>query len=175
MRGWLALAVLVVMGGAAEAQPMRKQDAKKPVFVVGPKMEPAAARDQWLREREAKDPKVVFRLPFTVWREGRGITAAALGVHETRPAATLELGDSARGVPLVERVQSLCKRGAKRCDRCKRAESSPPTPRLLDLCPEGDYARPTIAVTRGGKEEFRVFDVLRSEFAEAHGVTDVKE
>lgn len=75
-----------------------------------------------------------------------------------------------------------CARGAQRCEKCKAAAAQPPVPRLLDLCPWGDAARPTIEVVRDGKKAWRAYDVLQSfadaaearAFAERHRLTDVE-
>lgn len=75
-----------------------------------------------------------------------------------------------------------CARGAQRCEACKAALAQPAVPKLLDLCPWGEAARPTIEVERGGKKSWRVFDVLRSfadeaeaqAFSQRHGLTDVQ-
>ena len=75
-----------------------------------------------------------------------------------------------------------CARGASRCAKCKAAEARPARPRLLDVCPEGDLARPVIDLERDGKVEHRVYDVLRTfaddaearAFADRHGIDDVK-
>jgi hypothetical protein len=74
-----------------------------------------------------------------------------------------------------------CARGPERCEKCKHAATLPATPRLLDVCPHGDYARPTVEIERGGKKEIRVYDVLQTfadtaearAFATKHGITDV--
>ncbi len=75
-----------------------------------------------------------------------------------------------------------CARGPKGCAKCAAAAAKPPLPRLLDLCPEGEYARPTVSVVRDGKLTYRVYDVLRSfadateakAFADKHGIVDVQ-
>jgi len=72
-----------------------------------------------------------------------------------------------------------CARGRERCERCREHEARPAVPKLLDLCPEGDLARPTV---QAGDGTIRVYDVLRSfpdaaaarAFAAEHGVTDVQ-
>jgi len=74
-----------------------------------------------------------------------------------------------------------CARGPQRCAKCKAAEQQPAVPRLLDVCPYGDYARPTIETKRGGKTEHRVYDVIKvfasdaeaREFATKHGIDDI--
>ena len=57
----------------------------------------------------------------------------------------------------------------------------PAATQLLDVCAYGDYARPTIVATRGGKSEHRVYDVIivfasdaeAREFATKHGIDDI--
>lgn len=79
-------------------------------------------------------------------------------------------------------VELHCARGPKACAKCAAAAAKPPLPRLLDVCPEGDYARPTVSVVRDGKVTYRVYDVLRSfadaaeakAFADKHGIVDVQ-
>jgi hypothetical protein len=74
-----------------------------------------------------------------------------------------------------------CARGPARCEKCKEAHDKPAAPKLLDVCPYGDAARPTIEVARDGKKSFRPFDVLQTfatveearAFATKHGLTDV--
>ena len=65
---------------------------------------------------------------------------------------------------LVIRVQKAlhCARGPERCTKCREAADGPALPKLLDLCPEGDVARPVVTFTRAGKEEHRVYDVVRT-------------
>lgn len=74
-----------------------------------------------------------------------------------------------------------CARGPARCEDCKAAQAKPPSPKLLDVCPHGPAARPTIEVERDGKKSHRPFDVLQTfadaaearAFAKRHGLTDV--
>jgi hypothetical protein len=74
-----------------------------------------------------------------------------------------------------------CARGPARCEKCKEAQEKPALPKLLDVCPYGDVARPTIEVVRAGKKSYRTFDVLQTfanvdearAFATKHGLTDV--
>ncbi|HEY0883373.1 MAG TPA: hypothetical protein VGD87_17685, partial [Archangium sp.] len=72
-----------------------------------------------------------------------------------------------------------CARGAKACAKCKEAAAKPAVPKLLDVCPYGVAARPTIETAGKG---FRVYEVLQSfadvaeakAFAEKHRLTDVQ-
>lgn len=74
-----------------------------------------------------------------------------------------------------------CARGPSRCEKCKAAGEKPAAPKLLDVCPYGDAARPTVEVERAGKKTFRAYDVIKSfndidearAFATKHGLTDV--
>lgn len=81
---------------------------------------------------------------------------------------------------LIRSMKPLhCARGPRNCEQCKAADAQPPVPKLLDLCPWGDVARPTVEVVREGQKQVRVFDVMRSfsnatearEFATRNGVT----
>lgn len=74
-----------------------------------------------------------------------------------------------------------CARGPARCARCRADE--PATICLLDTRPDPpEAARPTIALTAGGRTEHRPFDVVRTfasedearAHARAHGLTDVE-
>jgi hypothetical protein len=75
-----------------------------------------------------------------------------------------------------------CARGPEHCETCKRAQAKPAAPKLLDVCPYGDVARPTIEIVRNGKKTFAPYDVLQSfasseaarAFAKRHGLTDVR-
>lgn len=75
-----------------------------------------------------------------------------------------------------------CARGPARCEKCKEAEQKPATPKLLDVCPWGDAARPTVELERDGQRTWRTYDVLQAfadeaearAFAKRHGITDVK-
>lgn len=81
---------------------------------------------------------------------------------------------------LQVRVQKAlhCARGPSGCEQCRAAEAGPALPKLLDLCPEGELARPVVEVVRDGEVQHRVYDVLQSflteaegrAFAKAHGV-----
>lgn len=74
-----------------------------------------------------------------------------------------------------------CARGAQRCEKCKEAQAKPAMPKLLDVCPYGDVARPTIEIVRDGKQSFRSYDVIQTfadvddarAFAAKHRLTDV--
>lgn len=74
-----------------------------------------------------------------------------------------------------------CARGSARCEECKAAQAKPRSAKLLDVCPHGHAARPTIEVERAGKKSHRPFDVLQTfadveearAFAKRHGLTDV--
>ena len=134
--------------------------------------------------------------PIVVWLSGRfgdrfpmpsannktpvfSVTA----VHEKATAEKLyvesERGDACLAVRLMRDIH--CARGSKRCEKCQAAEALPAKAKLLDVCPYGDYARPTVKVVRGGKDEYRVFEVLQvfaSEdearaFATKHALSDV--
>lgn len=129
-RPWLALAPLLVAGCAPEPapreapppapaekepapvagkkEPRRKQDARPPVLVDGPPIEPEAGLRRWLEARLAKHPRAAFRLPFTF--TGDETRRAALGLG----AWTHRLEDPALGIPLAERIEQL-RRGDPRC------------------------------------------------------------
>ena len=72
-----------------------------------------------------------------------------------------------------------CARGTKRCSLCREAQTKPAQPRLLDVCPYGVAARPTVETAKRG---FQPFVTLKSfadaaearAFAEKHGLTDVQ-
>jgi hypothetical protein len=74
-----------------------------------------------------------------------------------------------------------CARGASRCKRCAAAARAPAVPSLLDLCPEGEHARPTVAVVRDGVEVRLPWDLVQTfptaeaarAFADLHGLHDV--
>jgi len=74
-----------------------------------------------------------------------------------------------------------CARGPMRCDKCKAAQQQPATPKLLDVAPYGDYARPTIEIVAGDVKTWRPYDVIRTfasseearAFAQQHHITDV--
>lgn len=114
-------------------------------------------------------------------------TFAVFAVHERIPAdvdrGSLHASVERRPDCLAIRAQKPlhCARGSLRCARCKAAEQQPAKPRLLDLCPDGDQARPTIQITREGKQQVRVYDVLQTfdsadgaeAFAREHGIADV--
>lgn len=130
--------------------------------------------------------------PCVIWLSGSfgdvipGETASkdvfgVSAVHEVvDPKATLH-AQSVRG-PACLAIRALkplhCARGPLRCEKCKAVEKEPAKPKLLDVCPYGDYARPTIdtASAKG-----RVYDVLQTfesadeakGFAEKHLITDV--
>jgi hypothetical protein len=75
-----------------------------------------------------------------------------------------------------------CARGPGRCEQCKEAAAKPAAPKLLDVCPSGDAARPTIELLRDGKKTWRAYDVLETftdeaearAFAKRHGLDDVQ-
>lgn len=75
-----------------------------------------------------------------------------------------------------------CARGSLRCEACREAAARPASPALLDLCPDGVAARPTVAVERGGKKVHVPYEVLRrfasedeaKAFAARHGLLDVR-
>lgn len=127
-----------------------------------------------------------------VWLAGRSVVGATrtfgvLAVGEAIPDAvdgkTLHAATARAPQCLAIRKQRPihCARGPLRCDKCRAAAAQPAVARLLDVCPTGDYARPTVTVVRDGKSVTRVYDVLQSfatddeaaRFAAAHGLTDV--
>ncbi|MFO0598149.1 MAG: hypothetical protein U0228_22795 [Myxococcaceae bacterium] len=125
--------------------------------------------------------------PCRVWLSGRlappGFSVVA--VHEKVQGAGPFSAQAARGPEcLAIRLEKPihCARGPSRCEKCRAAAAQPATPRLLDLCPYGDAARPTLELTRDGKKRVVVFDVLRSftdvaeakAFASAHHLTEVE-
>ena len=75
-----------------------------------------------------------------------------------------------------------CARGTQRCEKCRETAARPATLALLDLCPDGDAARPTVAVERGGKRVHVPYEVLRrfasddeaKAFAARHELLDVR-
>jgi hypothetical protein len=216
---------------------MRKQDYVPPIFADGPQVgSPEYAA--WIATQ------TIVKLPFTIWRKPKRL--AAVGVHATPPEQLFRLSDGALGIPLDERLRSLCKdeepcrvwlagrfgesmplpdpdpasvfnvhavhvrvegdgphhaqsvrgpdclvirslkpghcaRGPVRCEKCKIAEQQPPTPKLLDVCPYGDYARPTIEIVRGDAKAWRPYDVIQTfatsaearDFATKHQITDI--
>ena len=86
------------------------------------------------------------------------------------------------GLLVVRRIRMAhCKRGPERCEHCRAAAEKPALPKLLDVCPYGDAARPTTEVERAGTKSARPYDVLQvfadateaRAFAQKHGVTDV--
>lgn len=88
-------------------------------------------------------------------------------------------GDACLAIRLLEPLH--CARGPARCEACRAARDRPPTPKLLDVCPHGDAARPTIEIERASQKSHRPFDVLQTfadveearAFAKRHGLTDV--
>jgi hypothetical protein len=88
-------------------------------------------------------------------------------------------GDACLAIRLLKPLH--CARGPARCEACKAAQALPPAPKLLDVCPYGDAARPTIEIERLGKKSRRPFDVLQTfadveeaqAFARRYGLTDV--
>ncbi len=52
-----------------------------------------------------------------------------------------------------------CKRGPKNCKKCKEVYKI--SYALLDICPEGEYARPVTEVIFEGKKTYRVYDVIK--------------
>jgi len=95
-------------------------------------------------------------------------------------AAQLIRGDECLAIRSLKRLH--CARGPDRCASCKQAQAEPAAPKLLDVCPNGDVARPTIEIVRDGETLFRPFDVLQTfasadaarAFAKKHGLTDVR-
>lgn len=137
--------------------------------------------------------------PCAVWlsvRVGALLDAAEPGdlpvlsvfaVHErveTAAAGEALRAQAARG-PDCLAVRLLahghCARGPATCQRCAAAAKRPASPALLDLCPDGDAARPTIGVEREGRQTWVAYDVLRwfasaeeaRAFAADHGLDDV--
>jgi hypothetical protein len=114
-------------------------------------------------------------------------TFSVFAVHERIPAdvdrASLRASVERHPDCLVIRSQKPlhCARGPKGCAKCKAADEQPAKPKLLDVCPDGDHARPTVILKRDGKETVRVYDILQSfespeaaeEFAKKHGITDI--
>lgn len=113
---------------------------------------------------------------------------AVLAVHDAVAAGT-EAGALRAQVARAPECLAIrllahahCARGPKQCERCREATALPASPALLDVCPAGDAARPTIAVERDGQPGHRVYDVVRrfadareaQDFAAAHGITDVQ-
>jgi hypothetical protein len=106
-------------------------------------------------------------------------------VHERVEGQGPHRAQSIRG-PACLAIRTLpashCARGPQRCAQCKAAAAQPPLPRLLDLCPWGDAARPTVEIARDGKKSRAAYDVLRSfvdvaearAFAARHRLTDVE-
>lgn len=94
-------------------------------------------------------------------------------------AAQVVRDDACLAIRLMKPLH--CARGPARCEKCKAAQASAPSPKLLDVCPHGDVARPTIEIERDGKTFYRSYDVLQTfadigearTFAKRHGVTDV--
>ncbi len=138
------------------------------------------------------------REPCAVWLAGRfgellapgGSGSAARQVFSVLAVHEAVSGEGPHRAHVVRQGDCLavralkpghCARGPERCKKCKAAEQEPAVPRLLDVCPYGDYARPTIAVERDGKRGWRAYDVLRSfasaeeakEFARRYGISDV--
>lgn len=113
---------------------------------------------------------------------------SVMAVHERIPDdakgsdlhAQASRGPEELAVRLLRRIH--CARGTARCVKCREAADEPPSPVLLDVAPDGDAARPTIALEREGKTTYAPFDVLRRfasieearAFAARHELTDVK-
>lgn len=93
---------------AGKMEPRRKQDARPPVLVDGPPVEPEAELRRWLEARLAARPRAAFRLPFTF--TGEETRRAALGLG----GWTHRLEDPALGIPLAERIERL-RGGDARC------------------------------------------------------------
>ncbi len=97
------------------------------------------------------------------------------------PGAWFEVARPASCLAIRTLSPVHCARGATRCRRCAAASRSLAVPTLLDLCPDGPAARPTVPTTRDGLTVQAPFDVLRTfatpeearAFAAAHGITDV--
>lgn len=121
-----------------------------------------------------------------VWLSGRFHDDATFSVHgvhglvtEPTPLAAVQRAPACLAIRRLSPTH--CARGSARCATCAAAEAQPPTPHLLDLCPEGPAARPTIAATRDGATHLLPYDVLRAfadtaearAFATAHGITDL--
>lgn len=98
--------------------------------------------------------------------------AQALFVEVARPPSCLAI----RSLGVIH-----CARGPASCAKCKAAAAEPSSPALLDVCPDGDYTRPVIAVEREGVRQYRAYDVLRRftseaearQFAASHQIMDV--
>lgn len=123
-------------------------------------------------QNKDEDPRKTFSIFIVHERVADNVDRATLRAEGERPVDCLAIR--------FERPLH-CARGASRCEKCRDAQKQPARPKLLDLCPEGDHARPTITVVRDGKEQVRVYDFLRAfdtseaaeEFAQKHGITDV--
>ncbi len=125
-----------------------------------------------------------FGTPFGMPDEKPGEVFQVAAVHgavEKQPslAAWSTRGPECLGVRAQKPLH--CARGSGSCEKCKEAASKPSVPQLLDLCPYGDAARPTVEVVREGKKTWRAYDVLRTfkdadearAFATKHRITDV--
>jgi hypothetical protein len=53
-----------------------------------------------------------------------------------------------------------CQKGIQRCKKCKEIYARKYA--LLNICPEGPTARPTVEITRSGKTEYLAYEVLQS-------------
>lgn len=116
------------------------------------------------------DPSTVFNVHAVHERvEGNG-------AH----AAQFIRGDACLAIRSLKPLH--CARGPDRCETCKKAQANAATPMLLDVCPVGDVARPTIEIVRNGKKTFQPYDVLQTfpdgeaarAFAKRHRLTDVR-
>jgi hypothetical protein len=123
--------------------------------------------------------------PCRVWLSGKRADATVFdvqAVHERVKGDGPHVAYSVRKPDclLIRTMKALhCARGPQRCAKCKAADATAPVPKLLDLCPWGEFARPTVELVRDGEAQVRVFDVMRSfanvsearEFATRNGVT----
>lgn len=123
----------------------------------------------------AAEPEDLPRL--SVFAVHERVEAAAAGEELRAQAAR---GSDCLAVRLLS--HGHCARGPAICQRCAAAAEKPASPALLDLCPDGDAARPTIAVEREGQRTWVAYDVLRwfasveeaRAFATRHGLDDVR-
>lgn len=135
--------------------------------------------------------------PCRVWLSGRRGESMPLpdpdpetifnvhAVHERVQGEAPLYAQAVRG-PDCLAIRSLkplhCARGPSRCEACKAAQAQPAAPKLLDLCPWGPAARPTVEILRGGRKTFHSYDVLRvfadeaeaRAFAQKHHLSDVE-
>lgn len=118
----------------------------------------------------------VFGLPKEDERTFSVVAVHGLVASEERLHAESKRGTDCLAIRLLGSLH--CARGPARCEQCKAARAETPKPRLLDVCPYGDYARPVVKVWGG---EHRAYDVLMTfaseeearAFASKHALRDV--